>query len=365
MNSDKIEEAAARWLARRESDSLTDAEQAAFDAWLEQRTEHRIAYIRLEAAWNHSERMRALGAGVTPGVIPPRGTWGDQNFFSGGSRETQPPPPTPASEPVQMAELSAADNLRAADSARIARRGTALRHLAVAASLLLVIAGGSLYVYNSGIFSGDRYSTSVGGLDTERLADGSNVTLNTDSRIRVALADKERRIALDKGEAFFEVAHDPNRPFIVDVGNKRVIAVGTQFSVRVISAEAGADDIRVAVTEGKVRFEDIIIPAGSVAQTAKSQVLVRETAAPEVEQLLSWRKGYVVFRDTPLADAVAEFNRYNTRKIVIENPGIAAIRIGGNFRSNNTDAFLWLLQSGFPVTADVSDDKVILRSRGT
>jgi transmembrane sensor len=357
MNSEDIEETAARWLTRRASDTWTNAEQVAFEAWLEQHTEHRIAYIRLEAAWNHSERMRALGAGVNPGAIPPRGSWGDQIFFSGGLRETPPP----------AAELHAADDLRAADSARAARRSWALRHFAVAASLILGTVGAALYVYNAG----DRYSTTVGGLDTERLADGSNVTLNTDSRIRVALADKERRIELDKGEAFFEVAHDPNRPFIVEVGNKRVIAVGTQFSVR-----RDNDDIRVAVTEGKVRVEDtsapspavtadVLVAAGSVAQTAKSQVLIRETAAPEVERLLSWRKGYVVFRDTTLADAVAEFNRYNTRKIVIEDPSIAAIRIGGNFRSNNTEAFLSLLQSGFPVTADVSEDKVILRSRGS
>ena len=199
-------------------------------------------------------------------------------------------------------------------------------------------------------------------MDTVPLADGSHVTLNTDSRIRVALEAKERRVDLDRGEAFFDVAKDPARPFIVQAGDKRVVAVGTQFSVR-----RDHNDIRVAVTEGKVRVEDasspVVLTAGSVARTANTEVLVHEAAGAEVEELLSWRSGYVVFRDTALADAVAEFNRYNTRKIIIEDPAIAAIRIGGNFRSNNTDAFLWLLQSGFPVTVEETHDQVVLKRR--
>jgi transmembrane sensor len=170
----------------------------------------------------------------------------------------------------------------------------------------------------------------------------------------------------------------------VEIGKKRVIAVGTQFSVR-----RENNDIRVAVTEGKVRIEDVssplrqkanssagedpqgetagstdvFLPAGSVAQTVSSEILVNEHAAPQVDQLLSWRNGYVVFRDTPLVEAVAEFNRYNTRQIVVADPEIAAIRVGGNFRSNNTDAFLWLIQHGFPIASDDRGDQVILRHR--
>ena len=82
-----------------------------------------------------------------------------------------------------------------------------------------------------------------------------------------------------------------------------------------------------------------------------------------MEQLLSWRTGYIVFRDTPLADAVADFNRYNVHKIIIQDPAIAAIHIGGNFRSNDADAFLWLLQSGFPIKVERRSDLIILTKR--
>jgi len=93
---------------------------------------------------------------------------------------------------------------------------------------------------------GTRYSTPVGEIASVPMRDGSKVTLNTDSQIRVTLTDSERRVDLKYGEAFFEVSKDPKRPFVVNAGGKRVIAVGTQFSVR-----RDANDIQVVVTEGR------------------------------------------------------------------------------------------------------------------
>jgi len=226
-----------------------------------------------------------------------------------------------------------------------------------------------VYVLQSGLLDSNRYSTRIGTMESITLADGSRLTLNTDSRIRVAVEPQHRHIDLDKGEAFFEVANDPRRPFVVRAGHKRVIALGTKFSVR-----RDGDEVLVAVTEGKVRVEDESVPApgqatevllgaGSIARSARGQVLVRDGAGPEVDRLLSWRSGYLVFRNSTLADAVAEFNRYNTRKIVIADPRIGGIRIGGNFRSGNTDAFLWLLQTGFPVSVDSSRERVVLKAR--
>jgi transmembrane sensor len=382
MDSDRIEEEAARWFARHESGHWAPTDQAELDAWLAAATAHRIAYIRVEAAWLHAARMKALGAGIPSGVIPPRSAWGDVRFFKGAPPEV--PPDVPGSDISGTAVHDVRPPWqRSSDSYPARGLSRTLRHLSVAAGLLLVFAG---LVYTSTLKNGvrDGYSTNIGGLRTVPLADGSHITLNTDSRIRVVLASKERRIELDKGEAFFQVAHDSTRPFIVEIGKKRVIAVGTEFSVR-----RENNDIRVAVTEGKVRIEDVssplrqkanspvgadqqgeaaaatdvFVPAGSLAQTVNSEILVNEHAAPQVDQLLSWRNGYLVFRETTLVDAAAEFNRYNTRQIVIADPEIAAIRVGGNFRSNNTDAFLWLIQHGFPIAVDDTGDKVILRHR--
>jgi transmembrane sensor len=215
------------------------------------------------------------------------------------------------------------------------------------------------------MLSGDRYDTQIGVIDTVPLADGSHITLNTDSRIRVDLASQERRIELDRGEAFFQVAKDPARPFVVKVGNKRVIAVGTQFSVR----RDDAGDIRVAVSEGRVHVETDspagsavpVLVAGDVAQTAKTEVFVRPHASAEVEEALSWRSGYIVLHDMTLADAVAEFNRYNKRKIFIEDPTLAVVRIGGTFRATNPEVFLWFLSTEFGVSAEQTEERVVLK----
>src|SRR5689334_18990602 len=83
MNSAAIEDEAVRWFVRHESGSFNSEEEALFQAWLEASTIHRIAYIRVEAAWNHASRLKALSAGVTSGVLPPRGSWGDKRFFKG------------------------------------------------------------------------------------------------------------------------------------------------------------------------------------------------------------------------------------------------------------------------------------------
>ena len=133
------------------------------------------------------------------------------------------------------------------------------------------------------------------------------------------------------------------------------------------------DDLRVVVTEGTVRLDaphtdgqtspSSLLPAGSVALVHDGSVLVRSMALSEAKQLLDWRDGWLVFRDTPLQDAVAEFNRYNTRQLVIGDAGVAALRIGGNFRGDNADGFVRLLEAGFPVRAERQDQRIVLRSR--
>jgi transmembrane sensor len=356
MNSERIEEAAARWFARRQGGNWTDAEQTRLTAWLEEDTAHRIAYIRLETAWNHAARMQALGAGVAPGLIPPRGSWGDQIFFKGLAPDARPPSLPPFTGP-------AGPNPRGRKWGRAWRR----RSLWGAAASVLLAIGAAVYVYTSGPLSGDRYVTKVGAIDTVPLADGSHITLNTDSRIRVDLAREERRIELDRGEAFFQIAKDPARPFVVKVGNKRVIAVGTQFSVR----RDDAGDIRVAVSEGRVRVETDspagsavpVLVAGDVAQTSKTEVFIHPHAGAEVEEALSWRSGYIVLHDMTLADAVAEFNRYNKRKILIDDPALAAVRIGGTFRATNPEVFLWFLHTEFGLNAEQTEARVVLKQR--
>jgi transmembrane sensor len=369
-NSAEIEAAAAAWFAKRESGDWNAADQAQLDAWLDSSTACRIAFVRIVTAWERSGRLNALGAGVPPGTIPPRGAWAfapNSNIPPAGIPQDailapRKPGVTIPGHPQDacVSPMADASQVRTLSRARFRRSMGAIAALLVVATTV----GAVWYVSKD---HADSYRTPIGAITTVPLSDGSKITLNTDSQIQVELNPTMRRIKLDQGEAFFEVAKDAARSFVVEIADKRVIAVGTKFSVR-----RDNNDIRVLVTEGQVRIErrgisskaaQTQLAAGSEARTAQAAVLVDQPAPARVEQLLSWRTGYIMFRDTALADAVADFNRYTARKIVIEDPAIAGIRIGGNFRSDDADAFLWLLQSGFPINVEARGDRIILTKR--
>ncbi len=371
--TNEIDDVASDWLVRRDSGSWTDADQANFDQWLDASTLNRVAFLRLELAWEEAARLKALGAGIQGDLLPPPGRWnltpffgsrppGSPDAFETGTQGAEPSP-APVREGEEYAEVLAGGGAKGGGRHR---RG---RIFAVAA-ILLVAAGVGAYVARAP--HGDRYTTPVGGFASVPMADGSKVTLNTDSQIRIALTNSERRVDLKYGEAFFEVSKDPTRPFVVRAGNERVIAVGTKFSVR---REGG--DIEVIVTEGKVRVEDgsahqashgdgsadVFLAPGSIARAGEAGVLVQRKTLPEAEEQLSWRTGVLMFRDQTLQEAVAEFNRYNERKIMIEDPAVASLKIEGNFRATNVDAFVRLLESGFPVHAESRHDQIVLISK--
>ena len=146
--------------------------------------------------------------------------------------------------------------------------------------------------------------------------------------MRVDLQSDRRIVRLDKGGALFDVAKDPARPLIVEVADKHVTAVGTTFSVR-----RDSDEIHVAVVEGLVKVaagrfpqvRGIELEAGAEATTSQDKIVVDRPGLEEIERTLSWREGYLVFRDTPLAVAIAEFNRYRTQSIEIDDRSIDTI----------------------------------------
>jgi transmembrane sensor len=360
-NSEQAEATAAAWFAKREGGNWSAADQAELDTWLDGATAHRIAFIRVAATWERAGRLTALGAGVPPGTIPPRDAWGIAPIPQADSSAKM-------GDGLPMDTLEPAIALsRSQDSvARPARVvGFNKRLGALAAGLIVATAATAVWYISKS--HGTAYSTQIGALASVPLSDGSHVTLNTDSQIHVAFSAGERVVKLDQGEAFFEVSKDRSRPFVVDMGNKRVTAVGTQFSVR----RAGAE-IRVLVTDGRVRIDRQDVPsglgatqvaAGSQARTKGNSVLLDQPEPTQVEQILSWRTGYLVFHETPLAEAIAEFNRYSSRKIVVDDPALASLRIGGRFRSTDAEAFLWLLQNGFPIDVTQRDDRISLTRR--
>jgi transmembrane sensor len=339
-SSRQIEERAAAWLLRRENAGWNAADQAGLNQWLQASALNRVAFLRLQAGWEEANRLKALGAGLPRGRAP-----APDELISAGY----------ASAADQM-QTAAPDNKFL--SRRLRRRGA----LALAATVSGLIVAAALYVAVPP--AGERYATPVGGLTSLSLQDGSSVTLNTASRIRVHMGAAERRVELTEGEAFFDVAQDPARPFVVQAGSRRVVALGTKFSV----ARRG-EDIRVVVTEGAVRLEGReaqaapVLSAGTIAQTRTSNLQIDERTAPDVEELLSWRSGYVVFQNTALSDAVAEFNRYNRQRIVIDDPDIAVMELTGKFRATNYQAFVRLLEETFHIEARRGGDSIILTAR--
>lgn len=225
-------------------------------------------------------------------------------------------------------------------------------------------------------------ATEVGGMEKLELADGSVVRLNSDTSVTVDLTAGERRINLHRGEAYFTVAHDPSRPFIVSVAGVAVRAVGTAFNVALRPAS-----LEVLVIEGKVRVEEqakgqSVLPPQQADQ--ESRVLragqrvvlalqhetivalvatVREVPAPEAEKALAWQVKLLDFDMQPLSAVVAEFNRYNQHQLVIEDPELARRTFGGTFRADNYEALVELLENRFGVTAERLGDRTILRAR--
>lgn len=354
-----IEQRAADWLARRDGGGWTGADAAALEAWLDAEPGHRVAFLRLEAGWRELGRLQALGAGISVGP-PPRGHWRWTGPVHPGA--SLRPGPAPAGDgPHDLRGLVFASRRLARARAPRARRTAAL----AAALFLAATLGNGLRHQAAGDAS--SHATAIGELQSLPLADGSHTLLGSGSRIQVRLTPAERRIELDRGEAIFDAARDPGRPFIVLAGERRVVAIGTRFSVR-----RDGPDLRVVVTEGRVRLESApgadgqraaaLLPAGSVATATAEGVLVRVGPLEAAERLVGWQDGMLAFRDTPLAEAAAEFNRWNTRPIVLADAEAGALLVGGSFRWSNAEGFARLLEQAFPVQAEYSADRIVLRS---
>ncbi|HEX5776397.1 MAG TPA: FecR domain-containing protein [Caulobacteraceae bacterium] len=303
-----VNETAADWIARRDSGVWSPADQAALDRWLAASTHNRVAWLRLNAAW---EQAGAVGSTAAP------------------------------------------------PAAKAPWRRRAYAGAALAATLL---AG----VFAAVELSPRSYATTVGGSRAEMLDDGTRLELNTDSRVAVRHTDDLRRVKLDRGEAFFTVARE-DRPFVVEAGAFSIDAGDAAFSVY-----RQGERVLVAVERGQVAVRRRDVPAGSAAPVicnagslveagpSATQLL---TAPTRMERLLSWRRGLVSFDDARLGDVAAEFNRYNRTKLVITDPALAEARVGGAFRPTNLDAFLRILAQDLDVAATREDDRILLAAQ--
>lgn len=204
--------------------------------------------------------------------------------------------------------------------------------------------------------------TAVGRIKGYSLEDGSTVKLNTDSELDVEYTDELRRVQLQHGEAFFDVAPNPDRPFVVETPLGTVTAIGTSFLVRL-----GGDSAKVTVQSGRVKVarkpaapnvatsfpgETASVGAGQTAIIRSEDVAVRSLDPSSLFRQLAWRDGMLVFDGDPLYEVVAEFNRYARTKIIIADPALREMRLGGYFPVGDTEGFLSSLEVSFDIRVE-------------
>lgn len=228
---------------------------------------------------------------------------------------------------------------------------------AAAAALLIAIGGvGSWWWFTDA----SAYVTKVGEQRSTKLADGSFIFLNTDSKVEVNFSDKARAVRLVRGEALFVVEHDSTRPFTVTAGETSVRAIGTQFNVR-----RRADGADVAVVEGTVQVTALDEPqklaAGEEAQVVKGRIAPR--ANRTVAEAVAWRQRRLVFHDARLADVADEFNRYNRTKIRIEGDAARDIQLSGIFDADRPQALMLYAAKNAEFTVEPEGNDWVIRGR--
>lgn len=294
-----IDMQAAAWIERRHFGPWMEEDQAELETWLQQSIAHRVSYLRLNSNWNRTKRLVVLSS-------------------------------------------------KASNAVTEVRKGTGFFLTKVAAGfVILTLAGlGAAHFLSQ---PGVRiFSTPVGGHETVTFSDGTRVELNTSTVLRARMTTDQRTIWLERGEAYFEVKHDPAHPFVVIAGDRRVTDLGTQFLVR-----RDRRDLKVAVIEGRVWFDTrdkrvsaqtSLLTTGDVATVSADKLSVTRSNVPELTDELAWRRGMLVFHRTPLGAAVAQFNRYNRDHLVIADTKTANLQIDGTFPANDPSAFTDIVQ---------------------
>lgn len=214
--------------------------------------------------------------------------------------------------------------------------------------------------------AGEVFTTAVGERMTITLQDGSKVSLNTATRMRIAYGPTARRMTLENGQAWFEVAHDRRRPFLVFAGGQRIEAHGTAFDVR---TSAGRTEVMLA--QGRVTVEgpgqngvvaNITLDPKELLVASPSGTSVRRVT--DLAKWQSWREGRVLLDNVPLSEAIAEMNRYSSIRLVAADQRTARIRMSGAFNAGATQAFLEALTYGFRIEGRRQDpNTIVLQSK--
>jgi transmembrane sensor len=317
----KIDDEALDWVVRQSSGTLDEAGRLAFEAWYDAAPRHQGAYLRAQAIW-HSLDKTTIQSNLRPRIVG-----AEAKAYKAVSRR----------------------NLLIGGAATAAAAGIA------AMILVPEMARKSL-------------KTSTGEMRKVPLPDRTMASLNSASHLEFNMTPRLRRVVLVEGEALFEVAKNPDQPFVVEAGNVHVRAVGTAFSVR--RRDGGAD---VMVTEGIVEAwaeggtadRQKLIAGQETFISENAETITVSSAPQEVERKLAWRDGKVILNNQTLSEAVDEFNRYNAVQIVIADPALRQRRFVGQYRIDQPEDFADTVRSLLEVPVQIKTDSITLGASGS
>ncbi|WND01748.1 FecR family protein [Temperatibacter marinus] len=336
MSKDTIKKEAADWVAVVYSGNASQEDETNLDLWLGHSDQHMAEYERALALWD-----------LAVDAAPTKKKQDSVGF-------------------VQLTKIGA-----------------------VAAVLLIVLTSFMMRpVMNetAPVKTVEIYTTHKGETQDITLLDGSVITLNTDTKLYVDYSDGLRRVILDKGEAYFDVARDPANPFVVSAGNQMVTVLGTQFNVR-----QKASQLTVAVVEGLVAVHEIIetdllkekaqqmvsssetndlekmtlikLEAGSVGVFHKKAELLSDIMSTDAEKFHEWRQGIVKFSDQPLSEFVMEMSRYTPMEIIISDPRLADLKISGVFHYEDIQGIMSGLEVMLPVKIRRVGNRILIEKK--
>jgi transmembrane sensor len=323
----EIEEEAAQWTWRLDDQALTVADQEAFEAWLRQDARHRRMFEEMSKVWS-----------ALDGLTDAKGGEKLAAFVSA---------PPPARRPLPSWAMSAA-------------------------ALVLVLVGAGFWWMRQGNEL-QTLATAVGQQRNVTLVDGSIVTLNTNTIVETDLSRSLRQIYLRKGEAHFQVAHDRSRPFLVHAGDAVVRAVGTEFEVRLrpdrhvdIMVNEGRVEVQASTPASAPQASGVAsqsttraLAAGEELSTASTGYAVQRVSLAQLSSEMAWREGAIIFDGQTLAQAIAEIERYTDARIFVTDPYVAALRVGGRFRTDDVQGFFQGLEAALPVSVRRTPDGVV------
>lgn len=332
---------ASEWIARLSADDVTAEDRSKFETWRSAHPLHGRTFDDLTGTWNRFAAARPVVRAVAFGQ--------------------------------SMNEAAT----RVAAETTLAR--SRWRRAAWAAMAAGILSGVGWFTYLH-VHPMGTYVTAIGEHATVSLPDGSTLQLDSDSRARVDFSKGYRVVHLQRGEAFFKVAHDVKRPFWVVGAGSWVRAVGTAFNVRL-----GITGMRVTVSEGTVKvgtvtplLQDIpfadawldrvpalsVLTAGHEADLHGSAVTIRPMTTAQLARAVSWRAGTLYFENQPLSEVVEMLGRYTPLHLVITDPNLRELPVAGTFDANpqGVDAFLAMLHQGFGLTVHREADNVVIES---